>query len=95
MKLENDAIVKDLQHLVICTDGTWNQPDHMDGGRIVEANVVKVTRTLASYAKTEHNQEKIEQRVYYDTGIGVVGNNFHQYLAGAFGIDLRVKVKQA
>ena len=91
--MENSAIVKNLQHLVICTDGTWNLSDQMGGDRIVETNVVKVVLTLAGYAKTEHNQDEFEQRVYYDTGIGAVGNKFH--LAGAFGIDLRVKVKQA
>ena len=91
MKLENAAIVNDLQHLVICTDGTWNRSGQMGGDRIVETNVVKVVRILAGYAKTEHNRDKIEQRVYYDIGIRAVDNKFH--LAGAFGIDLRVKVK--
>ena len=60
---------------------------------MVETNVVEVARALAGYAKTEHNQDKFEQRVYYDTGIGAAGNKFHQYLAGAFGFGLRDKVK--
>ena len=53
------------RHLVVCTDGTWNQPDQRDRDRIVPSNVVKMARAIAG--KTTDN---IPQLVYYDTGVG-------------------------
>ena len=77
------------RHLVVCTDGTWNQPDQRDHGRVVPSNVVKVARAVAGCA-----EGGIEQRVYYDTGVGT-GGRWDRIKGGAFGIGLSDNVKQA
>ena len=77
------------RHLVVCTDGTWNTPDRRDRGRIVPSNVVKVARAVAGF-----NTSGVEQRVYYDTGIGT-GDCWDRIKGGAFGFGLSQNVKQA
>ena len=77
------------RHLVVCTDGTWNQPDQRDQDRIVPSNVVKMARAVAG--KTTDN---IPQLVYYDTGVGT-GGWWDRIKGGAFGIGLSDNVKQA
>ena len=77
------------RNLVVCTDGTWNRPDHRDRGRVVPSNVVKVARALSG--KTPNG---IEQCVYYDTGVGTAGWLDH-WKGGIFGIGLLENVKQA
>lgn len=77
------------RHLVVCTDGTWNQPDQRDHGLVVPSNVVKVARAVAGRAKGG-----VEQRVYYDTGVGT-GGWWDRIKGGAFGIGLSDNVKQA
>ena len=56
------------RHLVVCTDGTWNRPDQRDHGLVVPSNVVKVARAVAGCA-----DGGVQQRVYYDTGVGTGG----------------------
>ena len=83
------------RHLVICTDGTWNQPDQHDRDRMVPTNVAEVARALSGFAKTNDNQKPIPQLVYYDTGIGTGSNWFRRLLEGATGLGLRDKVLRA
>ncbi len=77
------------RHLVVCTDGTWNTPDRRDRGRIVPSNVVKVARAVAGF-----NTSAIEQKVYYDAGVGT-GDWWDRIKGGAFGFGLSQNVKQA
>lgn len=77
------------RNLVVCTDGTWNRPDQRDHGLIVPSNVVKVARAVAGCA-----EGGVEQRVYYDTGVGT-GSSWDRIKGGAFGIGLSDNVKQA
>ena len=77
------------RHLVVCTDGTWNQPDQRDRDRIVPSNVVKMARAIAG--KTTDN---ILQLVYYDTGVGT-GGWWDRVKGGAFGVGLLDNIKQA
>ena len=77
------------RHLVVCTDGTWNQPDQRDRGRIVPSNVVKIARAV-----TGQTTNKIPQLVYYDTGVGT-GDWWDRIKGGAFGCGLADNIKQA
>ena len=77
------------RNLVICTDGTWNRPDQRDRSRVVPSNVVKVARALSG-----ETLSGIEQRVYYDTGVGT-GGRWDQFKGGVFGVGLLENVKQA
>ena len=66
------------KRLVICCDGTWNEPDqevHDNPADETEpTNVLKVVRGLAPV-----DDEQFPQVVYYDTGVGTQG------MAGALG----------
>jgi hypothetical protein len=54
------------KRIVICCDGTWNEPETVESDRIVPTNVLKMVRAVAP--RDEHSG--IEQVVYYDQGIG-------------------------
>ena len=77
------------RHLIVCTDGTWNQPDQRDRDRIVPSNVVKMARAIAGKTR-----KGIPQLVYYDTGVGT-GGWWDRIKGGAFGIGLSDNIKQA
>ena len=77
------------RHLVVCTDGTWNQPDQHDRDRIVPSNVVKIARAVAG-----ETTNKTPQLVYYDTGVGT-GGWWDRVKGGAFGVGLSDNIKQA
>ena len=82
------------RHLVICTDGTWNQPDQKDRDRMVPTNVAEVARALSGFAKTK-SDGKIEQIIYYDTGIGTAVGWLRRYVYGATGFGLKSKILRA
>lgn len=77
------------RNLVVCTDGTWNQPDQRDHGLVVPSNVVKIARAVAG-----QTIDGVEQRVYYDTGVGT-GGPWDRIKGGTFGIGLSKNIKQA
>ena len=83
------------RHLVICTDGTWNQPDQHDRDTMVPTNVAKVARAVAGFAQTTDNETRIPQFVYYDTGIGADAGGIRRLLEGATGLGLGNKVRRA
>lgn len=58
-----------MRNLVVCLDGTWNTPDQVDRGRQVPSNVVKMARAV----KEGRAETDLEQKVYYDTGVGTKG----------------------
>lgn len=49
--------------IIICSDGTWNDPEQLDRGSLVPTNVVKLARALALAGQPD-------QRIFYDPGIG-------------------------
>ncbi|HEU4400600.1 MAG TPA: DUF2235 domain-containing protein [Candidatus Polarisedimenticolia bacterium] len=76
------------KRLVICCDGTWNTPDSKDRGKVCPTNVVKMTLSTA-----EQDPQRIQQRVYYDKGVGTA---WYEHLSGgAFGYGLSENIKQA
>jgi uncharacterized protein (DUF2235 family) len=79
------------KRLVICCDGTWNKPDQTEGGLPSMTNVTKVALAVAPWDNSA--QPPVEQRVYYDTGVGT--GRFDRFLGGAFGAGLSKNVQQA
>jgi uncharacterized protein (DUF2235 family) len=76
------------KRLVICCDGTWNTPDQSDGGRPALTNVAKVALSVSS-----SSEANVEQRVYYQHGVGV--SRWEHIRGGAFGFGLSRNVREA
>ncbi len=74
-----------MKTLIICCDGTWNQPDQGGG----PTNVTKIARAICP-----QNDEGEVQIVYYDEGVGT-GNWFDRLVGGAMGIGLARNVQRA
>lgn len=70
-----------MKRIVICCDGTWNNPE-----KEPVSNVVKLARALKPEAD-------LSQEVFYDWGVGSEGG-FERLTGGAMGkgLDLRVFV---
>ena len=84
---------KGNKRLVICCDGTWNEPDQsVDGNAADETeptNVLKVVRGLAPV-----DGKQVPQVVYYDTGVGTQGPA-DKYIGGGLGSGLSENICQA
>ena len=81
------------KRLVICCDGTWNEPDqevHDNPADETEpTNVLKIVRGLAPV-----DGEQVPQVVYYDTGVGTQGP-LDKYVGGGLGGGLSENIQQA
>ena len=81
------------KRLVICCDGTWNEPDqevHDNPADETEpTNVLKIVRGLAPV-----DREQVPQVVYYDTGVGTQGPA-DKYVGGGLGGGLSENIQQA
>lgn len=78
------------RNLVICLDGTWNEPDQMDRDRVAPTNVVKFSRAISP--KTA---DGTRQKSYYDRGVGASGTWWTRIKEGAVGIGLSEMVQRA
>ena len=81
------------KRLVICCDGTWNEPDqevHDNPADETEpTNVLKIVRGL-----TPVDGGHVPQVVYYDTGVGTQGLA-DKYVGGGLGSGLSQNIQQA
>ena len=80
-----------MRRIVICTDGTWNEPDQKNEGFDVRrpSNVVKVARGVLPVTS-----DGVSQIVYYDQGVGT--HSFvDKLLGGATGVGLVDNILQA
>ncbi len=74
-----------MKRIIICCDGTWNEPFESDS----PTNVVKTVRAICPVDEAE-----IPQVVYYDTGIGT-GNALDRLIGGGLGAGLSRNVQEA
>ncbi len=51
--------------IILCFDGTWNEPENPRGDRVNPTNVLKIARGISPRDETN-----CEQVVFYETGIG-------------------------
>lgn len=81
------------KRLIICCDGTWNEPDeevdYNPADETEPTNVLKVVRGIAPV-----DSNKIQQIVYYDTGVGTLGN-IDKYIGGGLGCGISKNIQQA
>jgi uncharacterized protein (DUF2235 family) len=75
--------------LIICADGTWNNPVQQDRGRYRPTNVVKMASGLAP-----RDADGNDQIIYYEPGIGTEGI-VDSWLSGFTGLGLTRTVKSA
>lgn len=76
------------KRLVVCCDGTWNNPDQQSNGIPCPTNVTKVALSVPAAGA-----DGVKQLVFYDKG---VGNNWYSKLGGgAFGIGLSKNIEDA
>jgi hypothetical protein len=96
------------KNIVMCLDGTWNQPGTRDFGFLAETNVYKLftmlkgtrarTRTNARQCKEYLDQHQgVRQIAFYYHGVGnsVENSQIRQVLGGAFGIGADAIVERA
>jgi uncharacterized protein (DUF2235 family) len=75
-----------MRRLVMCCDGTWNQPDELKDGIPVPTNVTKVALGLARV-----DGQGNPQLLYYHPGVGT--SRTERFLGGAFGYGLSRNVR--
>src|SRR5689334_7841566 len=76
-----------VKRLIVCCDGTWNQPDHTDQGAAAPTNVAKVGLAVAD---TDRND--VAQLVHYQAGVGTRPGE--RLTGGALGAGLSRNVKE-
>lgn len=76
-----------MRRLVVCADGTWNQPNEDDHGVPAPTNVVKLQQAIKSI-----DAHGVSQIVFYHKGVGT-GDLLDKVAGGAFGEGLDRNIK--
>jgi uncharacterized protein (DUF2235 family) len=77
-----------MKRLVVCCDGTWNRPDHVDQGVAAPTNVAKLALAVA-----ERDDDGVPQLLHYEAGVGT--RRSERLLGGGFGLGLSRNVRDA
>ena len=77
-----------MKHIVVCCDGTWNTPDHVDRGKVSPSNVVKMALAVVPV-----HTDGTPQIVHYHSGVGT--GRFDHLRGGAFGFGLSANILEA
>jgi uncharacterized protein (DUF2235 family) len=72
-----------MKRIVICCDGTWNEPDHNEQGKPCPTNVVKLASLIPAMA-----DDGTAQRVFYHNGIGSMASRTKRLIDGATGYGI-------
>jgi hypothetical protein len=75
-----------MTNLVVCCDGTWNDPTQKDNGVLAPTNVVK----LYNAARDSGTQKR-----YYHPGVGAGGSWWDKAVGGGTGTGLSNNIKSA
>jgi len=80
-----------MRRLILCLDGTWNEPDKKSSGYDVRrpTNVVKIARSIRPV-----DEQGNSQIVYYDEGVGT-HNRTDKILGGLSGIGIVDNILEA
>lgn len=81
-----------MKNLIICCDGTWNEPTQKDRGRVVPSNVVKMARAVD--ISEECLEESLRGKPYYHPGVGTNGG-IDKLRGGALGVGLSANIMHA
>jgi len=80
-----------MKRLVVCCDGTWNNPEQEDNGIIAPTNVVKLYNALA-----DEDSNGIKQLKYYHPGVGGEESGIiDEILGGALGVGIGRHISSA
>lgn len=71
-----------MKRVIVCCDGTWNEPDQKAGGAPCPTNVVKFAALIPA------QDGEIEQRVLYHPGIGSDATFVRKWIEGATGLGI-------
>jgi len=77
------------KRIILCFDGTWNEPETLNNDRVNPTNVLKLSRATSSRDETG-----CEQVVFYETGVGTGGLGKLDKLVGGgtgFGISANIQ----
>ena len=77
------------KRIILCFDGTWNEPQSHVDSRVNPTNVLKVVRAISPSDNTN-----CEQVVFYETGVGTGGLGFLDKLIGGgtgYGISANIQ----
>lgn len=72
-----------MKRLVVFCDGTWNTPDETSDGVPCPTNVVRMAEAIKDAGKGG-----VEQRVFYDPGVGSSGGWLQRLFDGATGTGI-------
>jgi hypothetical protein len=73
-----------MANLIICCDGTWNNPHQEDNGVPAPTNVVKLSNAIAL-----HDGDGVAQKKYYHPGLGGEETGLKdKLLGGALGVGI-------
>jgi uncharacterized protein (DUF2235 family) len=76
-----------MKRLITCTDGTWNKPGDLEGGKSVDSNVCLIYQAIAKEAADGTQQIKV-----YDTGVGSSYGWRDKIMGGTIGKGLDQKI---
>jgi uncharacterized protein (DUF2235 family) len=77
------------KNLVVCCDGTWNDPDELRAGVAAPTNVAKLALALVS--DLERAPDECEQLVHYVPGVGTAPGE--RLVGGAFGVGISANIR--
>jgi uncharacterized protein (DUF2235 family) len=77
-----------VKRLIVCADGTWNEPTQNSDGKPTPTNVVKFARMLATT-----DDQGISQVVSYHEGLGTNGGLWERFTGGAFGAGISKNIE--
>lgn len=73
-----------MKRLIVCFDGTWNNPEQEDNGIAAPTNVVRLYNALADFGADD-----VEQLKYYHPGVGGEDTGIvDAILGGALGVGM-------
>ena len=75
-----------MKRLIVCCDGTWNRPDHVDQGVAAPTNVAKLALALA-----DQDDAGNPQVLHYEAGVGT--RRWEHVLGGGLGVGLSRNVQ--
>lgn len=76
------------KRIILCFDGTWNEPETLKNDRVNPTNVLKFVRAINPSDETGH-----EQVVYYETGVGTGGlGQLDKLIGGGTGLGVSANI---
>lgn len=80
------------KRIVICCDGTWNEPEKAKEGHRVPTNVLKLVRAI----EPRDSENGMDQVVYYGRGVGTGAFGLvDKYLGGGTGLGISRNIQDA